>query len=48
MTLNELIDKAKELDVDFDKIITLYGVGGVDIEWIDKGHHSGGLLIYAF
>lgn len=49
MTLNELIEKARELGVDFDKLITLSNSAHeVDVYKIEVNSGNGGLTIVAF
>jgi hypothetical protein len=47
MTLNELIAAARELGVDFDKIVSVPYADAIDIDTIERGS-NGGLLIRIF
>jgi hypothetical protein len=47
MTLNEIIAMAKELGVDFDKLVSVPHEGAIDIESVDVARNNG-LLIRIF
>jgi hypothetical protein len=47
MTLNELIEKARELGIDFDALVSVPYMDAIDIKEVEKGSNNG-LLVRIF